>query len=666
MIAEAELEMIDGITAGTAAASKALVLDANKDIGTIRNLTIDGTFSDGNYTFDTAGNVSGLGTVGCGAVTSTGVVTGTGFTIGNAVIAEAELEMLDGITAGTAAASKALVVDANKDIGTIRNLTIDGTFSDGNYTFDTAGNVSSLGTVGCGAVTSTGRVVTTDNTNATSTSDGSMQTAGGLSVTLDAVFGDDISLISDQGVINFGVHSDVSLIHSPDTGLSLQTVNAGNVNGAKLTMRLSSSTPADNDVISEIAFAGYTDTGVASSFAGIVGYVKDVTNDSKRGAIGFDLVVGNSMVPNVMDIGGTTLNTITVKDGAYDFDVASHDGTNGLKLAGTLVSSTAAELNKLDGADGDVTAAKLNSLCDLTTAEIGYMDGATAGTAVASKALVLDGNKDVGTIRNLTIDGTFSDGNYTFDTAGNVSGLGTVGCSTITSTGVITGTGFTIGSAVIAEAELEMIDGITAGSAAASKAMVLSAEGFIGGITQLTASNIKVTNLDVTNINSVTTTETILEVVDKLIIVGSGSASAAMDGGGYLFGGTGVSDAVAGLVWEDTGNKLEFRIGATAECTLDAANFIIAGVDLKLAAGKNFVAAGASCDIGTSGQAFDNIYGTTVHAGDLCMQNARGSWRVIEENDFLTLRNEKTGKRFKFNMTLLPEDEWDPDSNWEG
>ena len=30
---------------------------------------------------------------------------------------------------------------------------------------------------------------------------------------------------------------------------------------------------------------------------------------------------------------------VTIEDGAFDFDVASHDGTNGLKLAGTLVLS---------------------------------------------------------------------------------------------------------------------------------------------------------------------------------------------------------------------------------------------------------------------------------------------------------------------------------------
>ena len=52
-------------------------------------------------------------------------VTGTSFTIGSASIAEAELEMIDGITAGTAAASKALVLDSNKDISGIRNITLD-------------------------------------------------------------------------------------------------------------------------------------------------------------------------------------------------------------------------------------------------------------------------------------------------------------------------------------------------------------------------------------------------------------------------------------------------------------------------------------------------------------------------------------------------------------
>ena len=108
-ITEAELETIDGITAGTAAASKAVVLDANRDIGTVRNLTSDGT------------------------------VTAAGFTIGSATMVETDLEQVEDITAGTAAASKALVVDANKDIGTIRNITSNGAFSAASGTF--TGNI---------------------------------------------------------------------------------------------------------------------------------------------------------------------------------------------------------------------------------------------------------------------------------------------------------------------------------------------------------------------------------------------------------------------------------------------------------------------------------------------------------------------------------------------
>lgn len=51
-----------------------------------KNLKIDGIFTDGNYTFDTNGNVTGLGTVGCGAITSTGDLAVTGTITGNTSI----------------------------------------------------------------------------------------------------------------------------------------------------------------------------------------------------------------------------------------------------------------------------------------------------------------------------------------------------------------------------------------------------------------------------------------------------------------------------------------------------------------------------------------------------------------------------------------------------
>jgi len=80
--------------------------------------------------------------------------------------------------------------------------------------------------------------------------------------------------------------------------------------------------------------------------------------------------VGNIALDSITADGSTitiTGNT-TFADGAFNFDVASHDGSNGLKLGGTLVTSTAAELNILDGVTS--TAAELNIL-DVSNSTIG-------------------------------------------------------------------------------------------------------------------------------------------------------------------------------------------------------------------------------------------------------------------------------------------------------
>jgi len=111
-------------------------------------------------------------------------------------------------------------------------------------------------------------------------------------------------------------------------------------------------------------------------------------------------------------------NTVFSDDSsAHDFDIGSHDGgSNGLKLGGTLVTSTAAELNLLDGSAANTvvngkaviygsagelavdagkltiggvavgaTAAELNVLDGisgtLTSAELDILDGVTASTS---------------------------------------------------------------------------------------------------------------------------------------------------------------------------------------------------------------------------------------------------------------------------------------------
>ena len=116
---------------------------------------------------------------------------------------------------------------------------------------------------------------------------------------------------------------------------------------------------------------------------------------------------------------------VTVADGSNDFDVASHDGTNGLKLGGTLVTASATDIN--------------------------LIDGITNGTVIASKAIITDSNKDISGGRNITISGELDAA--TLDISGDADIDGTLEADAITVNGdtlstVIAGT--TVNNATLA------------------------------------------------------------------------------------------------------------------------------------------------------------------------------------------------------------------------
>ena len=80
----------------------------------------------------------------------------------------------------------------------------------------------------------------------TSTTDGSLQTDGGLSVAKDAVLGNDVKLLSDAAVLNFGADSDVSFTHVADTALLLNSTRRLQFNDA--TQYIGASSAADLDI----------------------------------------------------------------------------------------------------------------------------------------------------------------------------------------------------------------------------------------------------------------------------------------------------------------------------------------------------------------------------------------------------------------------------------
>jgi hypothetical protein len=103
--------------------------------------------------------------------------------------------------------------------------------------------------------------------------------------------------------------------------------------------------------------------------------------------------------------------TVTAKDPTGDATITVPNLTGHLALfavdpGSTTISSTPAELNKLDGYTGDHT-------------DINKIDGVTDGTVTASKAVVVDANKDVTGFRNVTATGEIAGATGTFSS--NVS-----------------------------------------------------------------------------------------------------------------------------------------------------------------------------------------------------------------------------------------------------
>lgn len=120
-------------------------------------------------------------------------------------------------------------------------------------------------------------------------------------------------------------------------------------------------------------------------------------------------------------------------DGTGSLDLVNHDGSSeGLKLGGTLVTATAAELNLLDGVTATTNELNILDGVTATAAEINYLDIASLGTGVGSKALVFDaaGTFD-GVTNNLILSASIMSASNFY---GDGSGLTNISSDTVDTT----------------------------------------------------------------------------------------------------------------------------------------------------------------------------------------------------------------------------------------
>lgn len=170
--------------------------------------------------------------------------------------------------------------------------------------------------------------------------------------------------------------------------VSLGSLGGGTVTSVALSvptgLAISGSPITSSGTLAITLASGYEipTTNTLNSFVTLTG-TETVTNKTLSNPI----IVGPSIEGNV---------TVSSDSSQSIFDIANHDGSaSGLALAGTLVTSTAAEINLLDGSSaGTVTNSK--AVIYGSTGELAVGDGkltinSTAVTSSAAELNILDG-----------------------------------------------------------------------------------------------------------------------------------------------------------------------------------------------------------------------------------------------------------------------------------
>jgi len=99
--------------------------------------------------------------------------------------------------------------------------------------------------------------------------------------------------------------------------------------------------------------------------------------------------------------------------------------------------------------------------------------------------------------------------------------------------------------------------------------------------------------------------------------------------------------ALAGTLGVTGATTLTSTLGVTGATTLS--NTL--GVTGETTAATILPAVDDTSDLGSAAKRWRNVYTTDLH-----LANDRGNWTVIEEEDYLTLRNNKTDKVYKLVM----------------
>ncbi|KAG3044425.1 hypothetical protein PC121_g21908 [Phytophthora cactorum] len=281
------------------------------------------------------------GSLACGSLTIAGSVV--------------DLSSLSGVTAGTIVASKLVMVDANKDVSSFRNLTATNFY--GTIQTSDQPNITSVGTLSSLTVSGsiTGTLSTTDQPNITSLGTLSpLNVSGSISGTL--------STAAQPNITSLGTLPSLTVSGSI-TG-TLSTAAQPNITslGTLSTLTVSGSIAGGN-------VASFTNSAAVSTFT--IGIA------SSGGACDLRTTTANDLYFGANNTRRLAINQVamsaSITSPSYQLDVSGSFSSTSFYMNGTLVTTTASDLNGISGYGA-------------------YLSGIMPGTVSASKAMVTNSN----------------------------------------------------------------------------------------------------------------------------------------------------------------------------------------------------------------------------------------------------------------------------------
>ena len=442
----------------------------------------------------------------------------------------------------------------------------------------------------------------------------------------------------------------------------------------------------------------------------LVGHISGSTQSNSIIGISGSVIIANK--PN------TTFPALPGSDVKFFVEQLSLFGSEGIVSSGSLVTkgSGGASTFSVVASSGNTTVGgTLATIGASTLASLGVTGAATVGTtlgvtgASTLASLGVTGAATVGTTLGVTGASTLASlgvtGAATVGTTLGVTGASTLASLAVTGNTILSGD-LTVNGAMVTvnTTNLEVKDSVIGfGFASGTLQQAAGDRGWIGGLAGTNNVMSKWDNTAAEFAFATTTSSatgsfaiTAYSNLHAANIIGSivsaslgfsGSHTRLMDGTSYIIAGSGmtVTSASNGAITlsaagggggdvtgpgSSTANAVALFDGVTGKIiknsglTTDGSNSLFIGGTLGVSGSTTFGAsvlpsADSSYDLGSPSFRWANVY-----TGDLHLRNDRGDYTLIEEENFLTVRFNKTGKRYKFLLESTPEFDEDPTLNF--